>query len=165
MITKVDFFRNNFEAIKNFAENNNPNVMLPGNGTPLGLACFQGKIKTVKCLVQNGADPNFPDKNGWTPLIYAANDCRVNIIRYLLSVGADINRTDSKSRTALHHLCFCHRKDNVEAAKILIDAGIHIYAKDADGKLAIDAAEDNQRFIPNYSEFHKIIAPAKGRLS
>ncbi len=156
LISEKDFYSNNFEAIRKWSENNDPNVWL-GRATPLGLASFEGKIKTVKMLVKNGASPNFASKNSWTPLIFASNDCRVNVIKYLISIGADVNAVDNKGQTALHHLCFSHRKDNTVAAYQLIEAGIDIDAKNLEGKRASDLAKENKDFIPNYNIFLDMI--------
>ena len=152
MISESDIYNNNFETIHEWAKNNNTNVPL-GSGTPLGLACFEGKIKTVKMLVKYGSDPNYCYGKNWSPLIYASNNCRVNVIKYLLSIGADIHATDNHGNTALHHLCFCHRNDVTVAAFQLIKAGVDIHAKNSDGKLAKDLAEENEKFLRHYKVF------------
>ncbi len=158
MISKTDLFRNDFEKIKLWAESNDPNKAFD-KGTPLGLASFEGKIKTVKMLVKNGANPNFTGPDLWTPLIFAANDCRVNVIKYLLSIGADVNLADSRGQTPLHHLCFCARKENTVAAYELIHAGVDVQAKNTDGKTAYELAEDNKSHIRNYEIFREMIQP------
>lgn len=158
LISESDLYSNNFDTIKEWAESNDPNVFL-GRGTPLGLACFEGKIKTVKMLVANGASPNFASNEGWTPLIFASNDCRVNVIKYLISIGADIKASDSKGQNALHHLCFCHSNENTVAAFQLIEAGIDLDSKNVDGKRACDLAEENKQFLCNYDVFIDMVTP------
>lgn len=152
MITESDIYSNNFEAIKSWAENNEPDVPL-GNGTPLGLACFQGKIKTVKMLISAGASVNYSNDNGWTPLKFSSNDCRLNVIKFLLKNGAEVNATDCKGQTALHHLCFSNRRDNVSALQELLRFGADASAKNIDGLTPKDLAAKNKKTICSYDEF------------
>lgn len=159
MISSSDFYQNNFDAIERFAKSQDPNIHL-GNNTPLGLAAVEGKLKTVKCLVSHGADPNFADPRGWTPLLYAANDGRVSVIRYLLSIGADVKVADAQGQTALHHLCYCPRRSNLEAATLLLAAGADPAATNLQGQLPVDVAASNKDRICNHDELARLLAPA-----
>ncbi|MBQ9817689.1 MAG: ankyrin repeat domain-containing protein [Proteobacteria bacterium] len=81
----------------------------------------------VKLLVSNGADVNHRTPKGVTPLMWANHP---NVIKYLLDKGADINAVDHKQWTALH---WAIRNNRLEAAQVLLDAGIDRNAKDTDG--------------------------------
>lgn len=49
----------------------------------------KGDIKTVKELVEQGADVNAPDKNNCTPVYPAFCENNEEMIEYLVSKGAD----------------------------------------------------------------------------
>ena len=63
---------------------------------PLAFACYfgnygKGHLKTVKVLVENGAELESLDRNNMTPLMLAmANRCN-EIVEYLISKGANVN--------------------------------------------------------------------------
>jgi ankyrin repeat protein len=66
------------------------------------------KMDVAKLLVDNGADINVPDSDGWTPLMHAAEagmgpdrDKRVSeYVTWLLALGADATRVNHKGETA-----------------------------------------------------------------
>lgn len=59
--------------------------------TSLYFACERGDTKTVKSLIQNGANVNMKSKNGELPLIAACQQDNDILIQILLDQGADIN--------------------------------------------------------------------------
>ena len=77
----------------------------------------------VKLLLSKGADVNHRSKNGSTPLMHATNP---NVVKYLLQNGADINAVNENQWNALHYAI---RNDRLEAAQVLLDAGIARNAK------------------------------------
>jgi ankyrin repeat protein len=61
---------------------------------PLHIACRQGKIKTVKTLIDRGANVNCTTSFGEPPLFHVLNYShfnKFNIVRLLLEAGADPN--------------------------------------------------------------------------
>ena len=44
------------------------NVRGSGGQTPLMYATLQGKAESVKCLLEHGADPTIPEKDGYPPM-------------------------------------------------------------------------------------------------
>ena len=59
--------------------------------TPLHRACIDGRLATVRDLVENRAHPlNVEDNAGWTPLHDACNCGNVEIVRFLVEHGADV---------------------------------------------------------------------------
>lgn len=48
-------------------------------------------LLVMRMLLDAGADPNLPNKNGYTTLMYAVTGKRVDCVRLLLDVGADVN--------------------------------------------------------------------------
>mmetsp|Transcript_42321 Transcript_42321/g.48075 ORF Transcript_42321/g.48075 Transcript_42321/m.48075 type:complete len:207 (+) Transcript_42321:40-660(+) len=88
---------------------------------------------------------NFKDQDGWTPLHHASaggdetTTSRVvanyeGAVTSLLEMGADPNARNNYQETSLHVV------QNVEVARILIDAGADILARDKDGDTPLHSA-------------------------
>ncbi len=86
-----------------------------GGATPLLLAARRADLPYIKLLVELGADPLRPNKDGSTPLMAAAGigtlapteeagteDEALEAARYLLAAGADVNAVDKNGETAMH---------------------------------------------------------------
>ena len=58
-------------------------------------------IKTVKALLDKGADVNVKDNSGSTPLIYAARNGRTEVLKALIDKGAEVNAKDINGNTPL----------------------------------------------------------------
>jgi len=69
--------------------------------TPLHAAAENGMLKTVKKLLEKGAEVNAVDLRGSTPLHFAAENGHSEIVSLLVQRGANINAMDSKGDTAL----------------------------------------------------------------
>jgi len=83
--------------------------------TPFLLAARTADLPLMKLLVELGADPLLPNKDGATPLMGAAglgclapteeagteDEC-LEAVQYLLSLGADVNTVDANGETAMH---------------------------------------------------------------
>lgn len=49
--------------------------------SPLHTACQKGETKTVQCLLENRADVNLRDENGYTPLFVACKNGYKEIVQ------------------------------------------------------------------------------------
>jgi hypothetical protein len=77
--------------------------------------------RTASALLDAGANPNAPDKAGYTPLMLAAADGRVDVVRLLISRHASLNehnRTDHRTALAV-----AAANAHDEIAQILREAG------------------------------------------
>src|SRR5262249_12773163 len=87
----------------------------PGGATPLLLASKTADLPYMKLLVEMGADPLLPNKDGATPLMAAAGlgclapdeeagteEEALAAAEYLLSLKADVNTVDRNGETAMH---------------------------------------------------------------
>lgn len=78
-----------------------PNIRNVRDETPLTIAASLGFVEGVNLLLQQGAQPDQPDKTtGETPLIFATLRRDLPTIRALLAGGANPDRTDSTGRSA-----------------------------------------------------------------
>jgi ankyrin repeat protein len=73
----------------------------PGGMTPLMYASRDGRMETVRMLLDAGADIEQRDANDITPLIAAITNNHPAVARYLIERGADIKAVDWYGRTPL----------------------------------------------------------------
>jgi ankyrin len=73
----------------------------PGGMTPLLYASRDGRMETVRMLLEAGADINMRDANDITPLIAAITNNHPDVARALIERGADIKAVDWYGRTPL----------------------------------------------------------------
>src|SRR5439155_522999 len=66
----------------------------------LSWAVERGNAKTVKLLLENGADPNIKNEDGDTPLHLCKSK---EIAELLLAKNADVKARNKSGRTPLHH--------------------------------------------------------------
>ncbi|TMW41096.1 hypothetical protein DOY81_013824, partial [Sarcophaga bullata] len=57
--------------------------------------CIDDNLEMVEFLVEQGADINRQDNEGWTPLHATASCGFVSIARYLVEHGADVSAVNS----------------------------------------------------------------------
>ncbi|PKL25591.1 MAG: hypothetical protein CVV47_05920 [Spirochaetae bacterium HGW-Spirochaetae-3] len=88
-------------------------------------------FENVRYLVERGAE--LKDSN----ILFNAltQSAGVDRIRYLLDHGADVNRTYFKGMTILHYAV---KNSDLEAARVFLEKGASVNAKDDDGKTPLD---------------------------
>ncbi|XP_049819923.1 ankyrin-2-like isoform X3 [Aethina tumida] len=115
--------------------------------TALHIASLAGQEEVVKLLVQHGASVNVQSQNGFTPLYMAAQENHDNVVKYLLSNGANqslstedgftplavamqqghdkvvtvLLENDTRGKVRLPALHIAAKKDDVKAAKLLLE--------------------------------------------
>lgn len=82
-----------------------------------------GKPSLVISAIEDGADPNYVNKNGRSLLTYATFHGNDEIVRILIDNGADPNVKDSDGGMESSPLHWAAEKDYDGIAKILLDAG------------------------------------------
>ena len=74
-----------------------------GGATSLHIACREGNFEIAKTLIDNGANVNIADNEGWTPLMRASLAGNNEIVEILLKNGAKANQLNSLNESALIH--------------------------------------------------------------
>ncbi|HEV3345271.1 MAG TPA: ankyrin repeat domain-containing protein [Pirellulales bacterium] len=97
-------------------------------------------LAVIEELAAAGADVNFVDKYGETPLSRAAGSKSPKLLRVvsrLFELGADVNAGRDRRMSALHKAVLYR---NLDAAKILLEHGADVLAKNEDGETVLQFA-------------------------
>ena len=69
---------------------------------PIHWACRNGKVDTLKILVEAKSDIEAPSNGGLRPLHLACNTIREVLVKQLIELKADVNATDELGNTPIH---------------------------------------------------------------
>ncbi|KAJ5294455.1 hypothetical protein PENANT_c006G06987 [Penicillium antarcticum] len=106
--------------------------------TPLCTACVSGSMEVALCLIENGADINFKDRDQNKSLLHlAALKNKVQIAEMLLEKGVSIEVKDSHGNTPLHYACYNGCK---QLALFLVRKGANMEAQSATGNRPLHLA-------------------------
>ena len=98
------------------------------------IAARRGALRTVKALLEAGADPNTVAPHSLTtPLIRAAESGHLDVVRLLLDQGADVNAQAAGRFTAL---IAAVDYGDPGLVRLLVEAGAKARVKPADGRTA-----------------------------
>ena len=128
--------------------------------TPLHAACDSGygkpeRAELAALLIARGANVNAASSAGQTPLHTAASGSP-KCVRLLLAAAAKIEAADNIGRTPL---AWAAANNNVETARLLLDAGADPNREDTEGGSPYAAAYDGK------PEMKAVLAARGGRLS
>ncbi|WP_353279095.1 ankyrin repeat domain-containing protein [Wolbachia endosymbiont (group A) of Cydia amplana] len=100
------------------------------------------EAKTVKLLVEKGANVNVADAEGYTALHLAVTEKRLETVRELIKSGANVNAEEYENKcTSLHLACMVGK---VEIVEELVKAGAEIEQADKFGMTAMDYAKNSK---------------------
>ncbi len=74
-----------------------------GGATPLLLACREGNLEIAKILIDNGANINATDNEGWTPLMRAALAGKKDVVDLLMTKDTQAAAVNSIGESAIFH--------------------------------------------------------------
>lgn len=117
------------------------NAFAPDGFQPLGLAAFFGHKETARVLLERGADPNTPSRNGLKvqPLNSAVAGQNLEVARLLLAHGADANARQGEDFAPLHGAA---QNGQVEMIELLLSHGADLNVRAANQKTPLDYAQD-----------------------
>ena len=121
--------------------------------TPLKPACYDGRFKIVKYLVDQRADVNTVNYQKHTCLMTACHAGHYEVVQYLLEKGADPERKSITSETALHYSAW---SGHFAISKLLAETGITM-TKNNDGitplmKAALNSKTDMVEYLSSLPE-------------
>lgn len=74
-------------------------------------AAASGDLVKVRALIEQGAEVNASDANGWTALHFAAQAQSAPVAAELLAAGATVDSPDEHGNTPLWRAVFSHRTE------------------------------------------------------
>ncbi|MFL2911076.1 MAG: ankyrin repeat domain-containing protein [Limisphaerales bacterium] len=94
----------NIDRLEELFSNNNSlvNAIDTSGSSPLHHAAWNGKIETMKWLINNKADIEFQNNLNWSPLHWATRNGQIQSVRLLLENNAKVNLQGNLNQTALH---------------------------------------------------------------
>ena len=103
--------------------------------TDLLKAAKNGDMEKVQLCLQQGADINITNENGWSPLFHAVHYNQKEVVRFLLENGADTNLEDHLGRKPFQLV------EDAEMAKLMLKHGVDVNVQSRDGRTLLhDAA-------------------------
>lgn len=116
--------------------------------TPLMTATYHGKVEEMNKLINEGADLEAKDEEGYTALAYAGFSQNNEAAHVLLEAGANPNAEDDYSNVLVSALY----NENYELASMLYEYGADPSLKDPSGESAFTYLE-----VDNEEDFLKLI--------
>jgi len=102
-------------------------------------ACQDQNYEAAAFLIEQGANANYVDEDGYTPLWEASNHCDIELMILLLEKGAQVNACTAEV-SPLHIACDSPFR-SLEAIALLVAQGADVNQKDEDGQTPFDRSK------------------------
>jgi hypothetical protein len=99
-------------------------VMGMKNEKELFRACIWNSVLLMKQSIENGANLEARDENGWTPLMNVCSDGCLKSAKYLIKQGASLNAEDNDGDTCFDHACLAYG-DHLPLIQYLEKCGVN----------------------------------------
>lgn len=131
--------------------------------TSISYALIQNNSRIVQFLIDNGADINIKNKLGNSPLHHAIIQKNVAYVKFILQYQPDIGQAHGPNNlTPLHLAVLPNIPSDIsfQIAKLLVDHGADVDAKDSLGRTPIMLALDDRKI-----EVVKLLAQSGANIS
>jgi ankyrin repeat protein len=110
--------------------------------SPLHLASWNGRLDSVRALLNCGANVNAKDSQGRTPLYQALRgssieDAGFGVVQLLVEHGAAVNTRDKDDETPLHRASYYQ---HLKSVRMLLDHGANVDAENTKGQTPLQQA-------------------------
>lgn len=99
--------------------------------------CNRASPAMISVLLQNGADPNKKQDDGYSPVHMATSNGDVEALRLVLGAGGDANAQAINGATPLD---FAVQKHHIDVARVLLEGGADPNLKDGKGQISLHYA-------------------------
>ncbi|MEM9073072.1 MAG: ankyrin repeat domain-containing protein [Myxococcota bacterium] len=129
--------------------------------TAVFLAASKGRVDVLRFLLERGADPDLGGRKT-TPLLIATSKKRREVIELLVAAGANTEVEEFLGRRPLHMVSDGYLNSDAihgEIAKVLVDAGADVGAREAHGDTPYDIAKlhNNEPVVRFFAEHFREI--------
>jgi ankyrin repeat protein len=139
----------NVEEVKRYATQHPEelNSKIKSGWTALKIAVVGCQnIQIIEFLLDQGADLDLQDSDGWSALMEASANKNEYIVKFLLEKGANPNLQNKLGKTAL--IIAIKRAASLKIIELLLDNGANIHLKNEKGNSALKIARKcNQKQI------------------
>lgn len=151
ILISSDIEHGDFNKIRTLTESHGIDAYDPDKRTSLIWASIYGKIELLNWLIDNNANVNYQDSNGYTALHFAAQEKNIDVTNLLLKSKADPNLVDSHGNSPLWTAIF-NAKGNFGIVRLLLSQGAN-----ADHKNRYDRSPNDMAKIFYRTELTELI--------